>query len=185
MQGTRSKKAKISKGMFIGEKITDDFRYFSDQWESPLQKKLLERATVDYVDLHEQEELFNCELKPLDVEMDVMDDNTIVVIGKRRSGKSFWARWAMYHLRHRFPAGIVITSTKLNGFWAQYVPDKFIHDVESMDEVLEAVCSRQAFLKKHSHLGIDSRFFVILDDVSILFNFIVHFKLLPYINSLL
>jgi len=49
-----------------------------------------------------------------------------------------------------------------------------------MDEVLEAVCARQAFLKKHSHLGIDTRFFVILDDVSILFNFIVHFKLLPY-----
>ena len=84
----------------------EDFKgYFSNQFESPLQQKLLDRATVDYVDLHEQEELFNCELKPLDVEMDVMDDNTIVVIGKRRSGKSFWARWAMYHLRHRFPAG--------------------------------------------------------------------------------
>jgi pyrimidine operon attenuation protein/uracil phosphoribosyltransferase len=34
-----------------------------------------------------------------------------------------------------------------------------------MDEVLESVCARQAFLKKHSYLGIDSRFFVILDDV--------------------
>lgn len=146
----------------------EDFKgYFSDQFESPLQQALLERATVEYVDLHEQEELFKCDLKPLDVEMDVMDDNTVVVIGKRRSGKSFWARWCMYHLRHRFPAGIVITSTKLNGFWSQYVPDKFIHDVENMEEVLEAVCARQTFLKKHDFLGIDSRFFVILDDVSI------------------
>ena len=144
----------------------EDFKgYFSDQWESPLQQKLLQRVTTDYVDLHEQEELFKCELKPLDVEMDIMDDNTVVVIGKRRSGKSFWARWCMYHLRNRFPAGIVITSTKLNGFWSQYVPDKFIHDVESMEEVLEAVCARQTFLKKNSFMGIDSRFFVILDDV--------------------
>ena len=52
----------------------EDFKgYFSDQWESPLQQKLLQRVTTDYVDLHEQEELFKCELKPLDVEMDIMD----------------------------------------------------------------------------------------------------------------
>lgn len=52
----------------------EDFKgYYSDQFESPLQQKLLERVTTDYIDLHEQEQLFNVELKPLDVEMDVMD----------------------------------------------------------------------------------------------------------------
>lgn len=34
-----------------------------------------------------------------------------------------------------------------------------------MEEVLDKVCARQTFLKKHAELGIDSRFFVILDDV--------------------
>ncbi len=57
----------------------EDFKgYFSNQWESTLQKKLLGRVTTDYVDLHEQSELFNCELKPLDVEMDVMDGMYLV-----------------------------------------------------------------------------------------------------------
>lgn len=75
------------------------------------------------------------------------------------------ARWLMYHLRHRFPAGIVITGTKLNDFWAEVVPQEFIHDVEDIDAVLDRVYARQAFIIQNAHLGIDPRFFVILDDV--------------------
>ena len=52
----------------------EDFKgYYSNQFESPLQQKLLERVTEEYVDLREQEKLFTVELKPIDVEMDIMD----------------------------------------------------------------------------------------------------------------
>lgn len=76
------------------------------------------------------------------------------------------ARWIMFHLRNRFPCGIVITGTKMNKFWQQYVPPAFIHEVDDLAIILEQVYKRQAFLKKHGDsLGIDSRFFIIFDDV--------------------
>jgi ABC-type dipeptide/oligopeptide/nickel transport system ATPase component len=148
-------------------KEAEDFKgYYSDQWESPLQQSLLDKVTTNYIALDKQEEIMSVPLKPLDVEMDIMDDNTVVIVGKRRSGKSFLARYIMYHLRHRFPAGVVITGTKLNGFWQQYVPTNFIHQVENLNEVIDRVCARQDFFIKNADvLGLDWRFFVILDDV--------------------
>src|ERR1041385_3119360 len=140
--------------------------YYSNQWESPLQQSLLRNATTDFIPLDQQEQIMSVPLKPLDVEMDILDDNTIVIVGKRRSGKSFLARWIMYHLRRRFPAGIVVTSTSLNGVWGQYVPTNFIHNVDNLDDVIDRVCARQTFFIKNADvLGLDWRFFVILDDV--------------------
>lgn len=148
-------------------KELEDFQgYFSDQWDSKLQQSLLKKVTEEYIGLEQQEEILDVPLKPLDVEMDIMDDNTVVIVGKRRSGKSFLARWIMYHLKHRFPAGVVITGTKLNGFWQQYVPANFIHQVENLNEVIDRVCVRQEFFIKNADvLGLSHKFFVILDDV--------------------
>lgn len=104
-------------------------------------------------------------LYPLDVEKDVLDDFTTVLIGRRRSGKTWAQRWLLYHLRHRYPFGIVITGTRLNNFWSQYVPEEFIHDIEDISEVLDECMARQTYLEAQPDLGIDSRMFVILDDV--------------------
>lgn len=60
---------------------------------------------------------------------------------------------------------MVITGTKLNDFWSQYIPKEFIHDIEDMGVVLENVYKRQQFLIEHPELGIDPRCFLILDDV--------------------
>jgi hypothetical protein len=152
-----------------------DFKgYYSNQFKSPLQKSLYRQAKQDFFQLSEQGDrnsdegannLLNINLKPLDIEQDILDDFTCVLIGRRRSGKSFMARWLMYHLRHRFPCGIVITGTKLNDFWSALIPKEFIHDVENIEVVLDNVYKRQEFLISHPELGIDHRFFIILDDV--------------------
>ncbi len=144
----------------------EDFQgYFSDQFKSKLQRRLLAEAKEDFVSIADQNRVMDMKLKPLDVEMDIMDDFTVLLIGRRRSGKSFMARWLMYHLRNRFPVGVVITGTKLNDFWSQYIPKEFIHDIEDMGIVLENVYKRQQFLIEHPELGIDPRCFLILDDV--------------------
>ena len=104
-------------------------------------------------------------LRVLDIERDILDDSTVVLIGRRRSGKSWTARWLMYHLRHRFPCGVVITGTKLNSFWSQYIPDDFVHELEDMNIVIDRVFRRQKYLLEHPELGIDPRMFFILDDV--------------------
>lgn len=119
----------------------------------------------NFSSVKDQQNLMEAELEPLDLEEDILDDFTCLFIGRRRSGKTFAARWIMYNVRERFPVGVVITGTKLNKFWAKHVPDEFIHEVENMNPLLDAIFQRQKFLKSHPELKIDPRMFVILDDV--------------------
>lgn len=175
MQEVVMRKALKQYGPGIGGDIYKEWKefqgYFSNQFSEdfPLQVKLKERATELYLsteDLGEDESgLLNYNLKPLDIEMDIMDDFTCLIIGRRRSGKSFWMRYALYHLRHRFPCGVVITGTALNNFWGAMVPKNFIHHVSKINEVIENVFKRQEFFLKYADLGLDPRFFLILDDV--------------------
>jgi len=104
-------------------------------------------------------------LQPLDIEKDILDDSTLLFIGRRRSGKTWAARHVLYCLKNRFPCGLVITGTKLNGFWNNYIPKEFIHDLTKLNEVLDRVFARQRFLLSKPELGIDPRIFLILDDV--------------------
>ncbi len=146
--------------------------YHSDQWcNFDLQCKLFLHAQKKtgntFYSINEQEkfEVNEMPLFPLDIEKDILDDFTVVLIGRRRSGKTYLSRWLMYHLRFRFPFGIVITGTRENNFWAQYVPEEFIHDIEDIGQVLGGIFARQTFIAAHPELGIDPRMFVILDDV--------------------
>lgn len=146
--------------------------YHSTQWSDfDLQDDLYnyaQRKTGNtFYSMNEQEsyDVDEMPLFPLDIERDVLDDFTTVLIGRRRSGKTWASRWLMYHMRHRFPFGIVITGTRLNNFWAQYVPEEFIHDITDIHTVLELIFARQTFIKAHPELGIDPRMFIILDDV--------------------
>lgn len=125
-------------------------------WEIQADNKTKEASSINYVEMP---------LFPIDIEKDILDDFTTVLVGKRRSGKSYTLRWMLYHLRHRFPFGIVITGTKLNNFWQQYVPEEFIFDIEDINEVMFHVFERQKFILKNGHLKIDPRMFIILDDV--------------------
>ncbi len=171
LEEVKDRAALGEKSQIAGSKYVDykDFRgYYSNQFESNLQNKLYSSAKEDFFDIEDQEDagaILNINLKPLDIEQDILDDFTVLLIGRRRSGKSFMARWLMYHLRHRFPCGVVITGTKINDFWSSIIPKEFIHDVEDIDVVLDNVFKRQDFIQKHPELGLDTRFFIILDDV--------------------
>lgn len=59
----------------------------------------------------------------------IKSDASIVVYGMRRTGKSFLSRWLLYNVAQHFPAIVVITETKLNGFWQQFVPEKYVHEM--------------------------------------------------------
>lgn len=146
-------------------------KYYSNQLRSPLQKELATKAKQltgeNFYSMANQGsyDLSEMPLHPLDVEKDVLDDFTIVLIGRRRSGKTFGEQWMAYHLRHRFKFVMVITGTRLNCFWAQHVPMEFIHDVDDMEQVIRELFARQAYIKGHPELGIDPRCMLILDDV--------------------
>ena len=138
--------------------------YFSTQRDDEMQEPFYDdKSFLSINDFNEGD--VDQDLFRLDFEKDIMDDFTVVLIGRRRSGKSFMSQYMMYHLRHRFPAGIVITGTMLNNFWAQHVPKEYIHNVDNLNEVLAMVFKRQEMILKHPELGIDPRFFLVLDDV--------------------
>lgn len=143
--------------------IDNETGYFHGQFDRESQQPPPTEKFLSLEDFNESH--LNIELEHLDLERDLMDDFTVVLIGRRRSGKTFFARWMMYHLRHRFPAGMVITGTRLNNFWAQHVPKEYIHDVKNLDRAIGMVFERQRHILLHPELGIDSRFFLILDDI--------------------
>jgi hypothetical protein len=97
-------------------------------------------------------------------------DSTVVAVGKRRTGKSWVFRNIMYHMKDKFPAGIVFSQTdELNQFWRQYIPAKYIYKKYD-PAVLDAVFARQKRIINDPQLTDEEReaavpFFVLLDDV--------------------
>ena len=102
---------------------------------------------------------------------DMAHDSVIIMVGRRRTGKSQLALDALYNHRD-FPAGIVISGTeKANHFYEKYVPKFFIYD-EYKPETIKAFLDRQEKIthqyneeiKKYGKTDIDPRAFIILDD---------------------
>lgn len=91
------------------------------------------------------------------------DDNVVLFIGKRNTGKSFLIRDVMHHFRD-IPLGTVISGTEIaNGFYRKFMPDIFVHFGYSSD-LLANVIKRQVVM--HDKSGtIDTRAFLILDDL--------------------
>lgn len=96
---------------------------------------------------------------------------TMVLVGKRNTGKSFLVRDILYN-HQDIPVGTVISGTeRLNGFYSKMMPRMFIH-YEYSSYFIENVLKRQeAVCKKHdietARFGrsqTDPRTFVILDD---------------------
>jgi len=112
-------------------------------------------------------------------------DDTVVLNGKRRTGKSFFMRSILYEMRHMFAGGLVFTATKHNGvfsgrdavlltlrtgFWQQCVPDRFIH--ETLDArvienflAIRANAVRERILKFGPAHRDELYYFIILDDM--------------------
>ena len=96
---------------------------------------------------------------------EVPNDATILLIGRRRTGKSFLTRWILYNKRKAFPFGLVMTQTKYNRFWAKYInKDSVWGDYSS--RALERLINRQAALVTSNTYGIDPRVFIVLDDLA-------------------
>eukprot|EP00741_Cyanophora_paradoxa_P024290 tig00021762_g23457.t1 len=113
------------------------------------------------------------ELKWFDVNT-VKSDATVVCVGKRRTGKSFFLRDLMFNLSGTFPGGIVISQTdRLNGYWKQYIPQRFIWPKYNPGVLFHLFRRQQAIMQHNKSEDVlagkedpvDPRFFVLLDDV--------------------
>lgn len=102
---------------------------------------------------------------------EMKQDSVIVMIGKRRSGKSYCLKDILsYH--SSFPCGIVISGSELcNQFFQKFIPNILIYD-EYDPEIIKKFLERQMRvtkqrtdeIKKYGKSDIDPRAFIILDD---------------------
>jgi hypothetical protein len=96
-----------------------------------------------------------------------IDFPAVLMVGKRRTGKSFFTRWLLEHVKEQYPFAVIFSETRFNGFWAKHFPDVFLHE-KYQDSVIEALLLRQTKLKElelEGKLEIDHRCFVVFDDV--------------------
>jgi tRNA A37 threonylcarbamoyladenosine biosynthesis protein TsaE len=96
----------------------------------------------------------------------IQDDQIVVLIGKRNTGKSFLTKDLLYY-HQDIPVGTVISPTEnANKFYSDIVPPAFIHD-EYDQRITNEFMKRQKQLKKrlvNGETNIDNRAFLIMDD---------------------
>lgn len=87
----------------------------------------------------------------------------ICVIGKRNTGKSLIIQSLLYANRH-IPTGVIICPTETgNAFYAQFVPDSFIHH-EFDPDILSRIMHRQRSRVKKFGKRPENDFIIVLDD---------------------
>lgn len=96
----------------------------------------------------------------------IKEDEIIVVIGKRNTGKSFLIKDLLYNHKE-LPIGTVISPTEAaNSFYSDIIPKMFIH-YEYSEELLANLIKRQKKIKRRIKKGetdLDIRHFLIMDD---------------------
>lgn len=108
----------------------------------------------------------NLQLKKFDMSK-IKDDEVVVLIGKRNTGKSFLTRDLLFHHKN-IPAGTVISPTEgANKFYSKMIPPILIHE-EYQNSILMNFMKRQKTIKKKMEVegddSIDNRAFLVLDD---------------------
>lgn len=96
---------------------------------------------------------------------EIPHDATIVICGRRRTGKSFLTRWVLYNKRKAFPFGLVMTQTKYNKFWSEYINKNSVWGDFSATTLARLVERQATLVEKNVH-GEDPRVFVVFDDLA-------------------
>lgn len=97
-------------------------------------------------------------------------DSFVLVVGKRRYGKSIWARYLLSKLWPYFLDGVYVFSrSKFNQFWQQHVPETRIYESWDPEVAREILEEQKEYIEQCKAVGYpeDSIPFklVILDDV--------------------
>ena len=89
---------------------------------------------------------------------------SIVMIAKRRSGKSWVVRAILSYFR-RIPVGVIIAPTdKMTEFYKTFFPDSYVF-YEYKSVILESILKRQeAMIEKEKEKNCDPRCIVVMDD---------------------
>jgi hypothetical protein len=97
---------------------------------------------------------------------------SVLLLGRRRSGKSYLVRDIFYHHKE-IPTGLIFSGTEeVNPFYSEFIPDSFIHS-EYNSNLVETMLTNQSQKVKtriNGHADTDgltpnNRAFIVLDDM--------------------
>ena len=92
------------------------------------------------------------QLKKFDIN-DITEENVVVLIGKRDTGKSILCKDILYH-HQNIPVGQVISGTEgANQFYSKIVPPLFIHE-EYSPEIIANALKRQKIVVKKNYINV-------------------------------
>lgn len=101
---------------------------------------------------------------------DIMPDSTILILGPRRTGKSFLTRDIFYSHR-KIPYGIVFNSTEsIDPFYSDFIPDSFIYEKYEPNVIQKFMNKQMDKVQKLKERGkkLDKKkdnVFIVLDDM--------------------
>lgn len=72
---------------------------------------------------------------------------SVILFGKRRTGKTFTLRDIMYHCFRDIPFGICMSGTSYNGFWQEYMPSSLVFQGLRQD-MMQKIIERQKRMMK-------------------------------------
>lgn len=101
--------------------------------------------------------------KKLDEDTHKVIGKLYCIVGKTETGKSFWIRNFLYEARNLFSLVVVMSHTKFNGFYQQFLPNFLIIDHFS-PEICEALMELQK--SRWGERGHNNNICLILDDVA-------------------
>ena len=73
--------------------------------------------------------------------LNMKEDAAVIVLGKRRTGKSHTTREMLSKVGDRYHDIVIYTGTKFNGFWQNIIPTEYVHegfDEYHIDQLLQA-----------------------------------------------
>jgi hypothetical protein len=85
----------------------------------------------------------------------------ILLVGKRRTGKSWWIRDYLYTYRNYFPYGFIFTKTKSNGWYQTFFPSFFIFNDYDEDLILRLIKLQE---QRAAINGLNRNIFFLFDD---------------------
>lgn len=95
-------------------------------------------------------------------------DFTVVLYGKRRTGKTHFIKALSYQFRRYFPTVIVFTKTKFNGDLLKIFPDAYIYndmDEATLERILDAQKAFVGNVKSGPQPWVNARMLLVFDDV--------------------
>lgn len=108
------------------------------------------------------------ELEPFDHDK-VSLDSMVIVVGKRRYGKTVWAEWLLSHMNEFFPrGGFVFTNTKHNYFWQKHFPENRVYGGVYPELIAQILADQKALYQSillGAEVDISPFICIVLDDV--------------------